>query len=490
MQKIDNFLNSITMYRLVLYGLSLISLLSVWLGFSNIIFYSGEALLKSLIVLVVFSYFTNFLFTKIFSIPSNAESSVITALILFLIMFPASTTDELLKLGLVGALAISSKYIFAPNKKLIFNPAAFGAFAAYIFNIWGASWWVATPALLPLVLIVGFLFVRKIRRFQMFFAFAFSALVSITYFNYSSGMDFIDLFTEVIKSWPLVFFGTVMFTEPITTPPTRKLQLIYGVLVGLLFGSQFTVWKLSPTPEFVLLIGNIFSYAVSLKKKITLSLVAKKEIGENIYEFVFSPDSKFNFNPGQYVELTLGHKSDDRGNRRYFTIASSPTEEKIKFGIRLNTPSSSFKDTLQNLSVGSKVIAGQLAGDFVLSQDPAKEVVFIAGGIGITPFRSMIKYLLDSNQQRSITLLYFAREQSHFVYKEIFSEAQTKLGLKVEYLVSKELTTETIKKHVNEPTTKLFYISGPDLMVNKAKGELQQLGVSTSNIITDYFPGF
>src|ERR1700731_4179463 len=78
-----------------------------------------------------------------------------------------------------------------------------------------------------------------------------------------------------------------------------------------------------------------------------------------------------------------------------------------------------------------KFVGAQIAGDFTLPSDPKQKLVFIAGGIGITPFRSMLKYLLDMGERRDIVLFYVNRTADDIAYKDILSEAQTKLGIKV-----------------------------------------------------------
>src|SRR5258708_34079548 len=110
------------------------------------------------------------------------------------------------------------------------------------------------------------------------------------------------------------------------------------------------------------------------------------------------------------MEWTVGHAhSDTGGNRRYFTLASSPTEKEVHLGVRFYDPSSSFQRAVVELPAGSTIVAGQVAGEFTLPKDPQKKLVFIAGGIGITPFRSMVKYLLDRDEKRAITLFYSNR---------------------------------------------------------------------------------
>ena len=106
-------------------------------------------------------------------------------------------------------------------------------------------------------------------------------------------------------------------------------------------------------------------------------------------------------------------------------------------GVRFYEPGSSFKQAMLKMNGKTKIVAAQIAGDFTLPQDPEQKLVFIAGGIGITPFRSMLKYLIDTNQRRSITLIYGAKKPADFVYRDVLKEAQRNLGIKI-VLVAQE----------------------------------------------------
>ncbi len=333
--------------------------------------------------------------------------------------------------------------------------------------------------LLPFTLLAGLLVVRKIRRFEMFFAFLVASLISIAFFYESSVV-------EVFTVWPLIFFGTIMFTEPITTPPTKNLRFVYAIIVGLLFGAYFRLGPIVSTPEFALLVGNLFSYLVGFRQRLTMVLKEKREIAAGIYEFVFTPSRQFSFAPGQYLEWTLPHTpSDMRGNRRYFSLASSPTESEVKLGVKFYEPSSSFKKALLAMGEGSTISAGQLAGDFVLPRDPSQKLVFIAGGIGVTPFRSMAKYLVDKGERRDITLLYSVKAENEIVYKDLFEQA----GINTEYIISKFIDEEVIKS-VPDWKDRHYYVSGPDPMVRAMKSLLIKMGVPRNHIETDYFPGY
>jgi len=151
----------------------------------------------------------------------------------------------------------------------------------------------------------------------------------------------------------------------------------------------------------------------------------------------------------------------------------------------------------------SEIIASQLAGDFTLPKDKNRKLVFIAGGIGITPFRSILKYLIDSNEKRDIILLYCNKFIEEIVYTEIFNEAQKQLKIKTIYTLTNErsiplawegkigrINRQMIIDEIPDYRDRLYYISGPHAMVEGFKGTLQKLGIKNGQIIKDYFPGF
>jgi glycine betaine catabolism B len=502
---IDDFLNTFTMYKVVMFGLLLLVLISFLLSALGILFYNPLQLAASLLLIYVSCLVSNFIFSKILKAPTNIESYLITALILFFIYKPVSNQDEAITVIAAGVLAMATKYIFAINNKHIFNPAAASAVILGLIGNSGALWWAGSDVLLPFVLIIGLLIVRKIRRFRMFFAFLAASLVSISAFQgINGGVPVQQSVIEAFISWPLIFFGTVMLTEPLTTPPTRKLQMIYGAIVGILFGAQFHFGPIYSTPELALVLGNIYSYIVSPKQKLFLRFKEKIKAAENTYEYVFTSSNKLHFKPGQYLEWTLPHgRADMRGNRRYFTIASSPTEEDIHLGVRMEQQSSTFKKKLAEMKPTDTFVASQLMGDFTLPEDKNKKLVFIAGGIGVTPFRSMVKYLLDKKEQRSIVLFYTNKTADEIAYKDIFDKAQKELGLKPIYVLTNmdripaawpgkagRIDEKMITEEVPDFKERTFYISGPNAMVDAYKHLLNKMGVPHNQIVTDYFPGF
>lgn len=503
---IDNILNRVTMYRLILYYL--VGLWAVALLFSlfGVLPFQPLALVFSAALIIALSWAGNTIFSGAYETPANYESPYITAMILVLILTPPDLSDPRAFIELAGWAALWSmacKYILSIGRKHIFNPAAFAvALMSFTLNQ-SATWWIGNLPMAAFVAIGGILVVRKIRRFDLVASFLAAALVSILAFALLRGVDPMATMRESVVRSSLLFFAFVMITEPLTTPPTRPLRVAYGILVGLLFAPQVHIGPVYSTPELALLVGNLFSYIISPKAKLFLKLKEKVEVAKDTYDFVFDPGKKINFRPGQYMEWTLGHDhSDSRGNRRYFTIASSPTEQDFRMGVKFYENPSTYKKKLLALENGGLVIASQLAGDFVLPKDPGRKLVFIAGGIGVTPFRSMVKYLLDRGEKRDVVVIYCVKTPDEIAYRDVFDQAERDLGIKTVYVVGDpqgekflhcrtgRLTDELICVDVPDFLDRTFYVSGPHSMVTNFQKMLKGLGVRPGQIKTDFFPGF
>lgn len=489
MKYIDGFLNQITMYRLVFYFLIFLLSVATVYSFLGILPFGPIALLFSAIFLFFVCLITNKVFAYVFEAPVNIESVYITALILALIITPLRNYHDLPFLFWAGVWAIASKFIFAINRKHIFNPAAFAVALTAITSIGSASWWIGTLPMAPFIFL-GILIVMKIKRFNFVFYFFIFAIVTILGLSMLRGSSPVLVLRTIFFESPILFFAFIMLTEPLTTPSKKFTQSIYGALVGVLFSPQLSVAGFYTTPEIALLIGNVFSYIVSFKQKLILHLAQEIAIGRDLVDFIYIRPKNFLFTPGQYMEWTLAHnKADSRGNRRYYTIASSPTEDAIRLGIKFHQNGSSYKRAMIQMQNNSSIVAGDLRGDFVLPKDQSRKLVFIAGGIGITPFRAIIKYLTDKNEKRDIILFYANKTEDEIVYKDVFDEAAERFGLNTIYLIER-LTADRIKQDVPDFAERTFYLSGPNGMVEGYKNILKQMGVRSNQIITDYFPGY
>lgn len=497
-------INSITMYRLVLYGLSALAGISVLFGLFGWVPFSGIALIVSLAVCVGSCFALNTVFAKFAHATTNVESAYVTGFILFFLLTPPSNVREGLAVVIAAAIAMGSKYLIAVHKRHVFNPAAIAAVVLGLFGSPLVSWWVGSKPLLVPVLVVGLVVVARIRKFTLVWSFlAASTVVSLVY-AMKTGTPIPDALSLMAFSFPTIFFATIMLTEPLTSPSTQGLRVGFGALVGVLFSTQFHIGPLFSTPELALVIGNVFSFFTSRQQRVALRLLEQRELAPELYEFVVEPDRRLVFQAGQYIEWTLPHANpDSRGIRRYFTISSPPTEHVLRFGVRIGERVSSFKTALKNLSIGGVTYASHLMGDFVLPKDPNQKLIFIAGGIGITPFRSMIQFLVDTKERRDIVLLYACASSKDFAYMDVFENARRSFGLKTVQIVTDAdkcepgfhcrigfVDEKLLAEEAPDFHDRKFYLSGPVAMVKAYKQLLLSLSIQARNIVTDYFPGF
>lgn len=497
---IDIFLDKITMYRLVLYVLISLSVVAVIFGFLGILPFTGLSIIESALFLLIICWATNLLFAKTFKAPVNVESFYITSIILLLIVSPAQNIHDFIFLGWVGILAMASKYIIAIGRKHIFNPAAFAVtLTAFTLNQ-SASWWIGTSYMLPFVIIGGLLVVRKIRFGSLVISFLFTSIIVTLVFSLGNG-HLLTTLSQILVGSPLFFFAFIMLTEPLTLPPTKKLKILYGSLTGFLFAPQVHLGSFYFTPEVALLTGNFFSSLVSPRQKLLLLIEQKLQISPDTMDFIFKPPFKLAFEPGQYMEWTLDHpKPDSRGNGRYFTIASSPTEDTLRLGVKIQENASSYKNAMKNMNKLTPIVASQLAGDFTLPVDKNKKLVFMAGGIGVTPYRSILKYLIDKRERRDIVLFYSNKKSEDIVYKDIFDQAYTVLGIRTIYSITDteavpegwtgktgRIDAKTISEEVPDFAERTFYLSGPHGMVTAYEQVLKDMGIPGDKLRKTFF---
>jgi ferredoxin-NADP reductase/Na+-translocating ferredoxin:NAD+ oxidoreductase RnfD subunit len=498
---IDRHLDGLTMYRLVLYYLVALIGTSFVFGFIKLVPLDPTALTFTTILTLAACWISNRVFARTFAVPANNESVYITALILALVLDPVVALD----LKGVGAVifasvwAIASKFIFAIGRKHLFNPAAFGVALSALLLDQPATWWVGgNLPLLPVVLVGGVLVVRKLRRFDLVGTFVLAALGTVL--TTVDPSQYVTVLTETLCSSPLLFFAFVMLTEPLTAPAARWSRIIFAALVGFLFAPNIHVDSFYFTPEAALLTGNLFAYIVSPKGRFVLTLERIEQSAVDSYDFIFRSPRKLAFQAGQYLEWTIGiDHPDNRGNRRYFTVASAPTEGSVRLGVKFYPASSAFKRALGAMKPGSSIHASQVAGDFTLPANPETKLAFLAGGIGITPFRSMLQYLLDRKERRPIVVLYGTETQQDIAYSDVLDAARRELGIRTTHAVARGsergqyagfIDDRLVRAAIPDYLERTFYISGPRAMVKALQGRLRRMGVRRSRIKVDYFPGF
>lgn len=223
-----------------------------------------------------------------------------------------------------------------------------------------------------------------------------------------------------------------------------------------------------------------------------LILTETKQEAQGITSFIFKPEAPLSWKAGQYMHVMLPHENaDDRGTERWFTISSAPFETNPSITTRIATEKgSSFKKALASMQPGGSLETDYVDGDFTV-EDASQEYVFIAGGIGITPFHSILKEHDHAGVQLHATLIYANRDE-HVAFKKEFSEfASRNPYLRIEYLTSPQIVNEeSITALVPDRMKPVFYLSGPEPMVKSLAQVLQTMGVPAEHIKLDDFPGY
>ena len=240
-------------------------------------------------------------------------------------------------------------------------------------------------------------------------------------------------------------------------------------------------------------------------KEFYFPFVKKEKLARDTYSFYFDPAERgFNFLPGQYVRMTLDIKNvDSRGSSRSFTISSSPLE-KDHIAITTKIIESSFKKRMLKLAAGEKVKFFGPMGGFVLDEKEKGQRVFLAGGIGITPFHSMITYSHKKKLSIPITLIVsFSSVEDLVFYKELSDIAKENPYIKIIYTVSHpeesdkpwngeigRVSEDLIKKYVPSFLNPLYYIVGPPKMVAAIEEVVKNMGVRNEKIFIENFTGY
>lgn len=222
-----------------------------------------------------------------------------------------------------------------------------------------------------------------------------------------------------------------------------------------------------------------------------LKLLKKRKETIDITTFIWETSKPIEWEPGQYLHYVLDHKKpDERGSERWFTISAAPYEKRISITTRIQLEKgSSFKSALNRLKIGETIEADGPKGKFTI-EAPEEYHVFLAGGIGITPFRPIL--LQSAHDKKDLEgILLYANRNDDVLFKEELEQAADKIGLDIKYFISpKELDGNTILESIPAFTKPIFYVSGPEPMVEKYEKILLDLGFADDQIKRDFFPGY
>lgn len=262
----------------------------------------------------------------------------------------------------------------------------------------------------------------------------------------------------------------------------------------MLRGFNYRLESSKAIEKFGILMGmKVASFYTPLIKK-------EKNSADDAWNFYFERPVDFTYQAGQYIKMKLDLKNpDNRGVTRYFTLSSSPTDDFLMVTTRILK--STFKMRLGELKVGERVHMRGPWGDFVLSRE-SKPRVFIAGGIGMTPFHSMLRYIGESNINIPILLFVSYKTPGRILYQnELEKITRGHRNIQIITTITKpegtqwtgatgRINTELLRKHIANLYENIYYVAGPDPMVEEVEKLLKSIGIKKEQILTDGFPGY
>ncbi|MCI0402000.1 MAG: FAD-dependent oxidoreductase [Acidobacteria bacterium] len=237
---------------------------------------------------------------------------------------------------------------------------------------------------------------------------------------------------------------------------------------------------------------------------IKVKITGKKEIAFNTLAVHLQKPEGFSFEAGQFIEATLMDppETDAKGGSRAFTLASAPCQTELVFATRLRD--SAFKRVLRTLPVGGEINIDGPFGSFTLHKDVSRPAVFLAGGIGITPFRSILLQATTDALPHRLFLFYSNRRPEDAAFLEELQglEKQNSRFTLVATMTESEaarqgwkgsrrrISGEMIRQAVGPFTSPIFYVAGPPGLVRAMQSMLRESGVEADNIRAEEFGGY
>jgi ferredoxin-NADP reductase len=228
-----------------------------------------------------------------------------------------------------------------------------------------------------------------------------------------------------------------------------------------------------------------------------------REVAEGTLLVVFDlQGEQVDFRPGQYfwVELPNRGHEDEKGLRRHISACTSPTERGV-LGMCTRLRETAFKQTLAELQVGDEVDVEPPKGDYALPEDTSPHYVFVAGGIGITVFRSMLRYIADTGEAYRVTLVYSNRDRASTPFLDELQALESTIpGFRLVLTMTQDdgwegesryISAEVLSDHLEgELGEHTFLVAGPPPMVEAVVGQLSAAGVPEEQVLPDRFSGY
>ena len=235
-----------------------------------------------------------------------------------------------------------------------------------------------------------------------------------------------------------------------------------------------------------------------------IRLKGKSEVAEGTMAFYFERPTGFQFKAGQFADFTLVNppETDEEGNTRSFSIASAPYEDDLMIATRMRD--TAFKRILKTLAAGSEIQLEGPFGGLTLHEDAKRPAVFLTGGIGVTPFRSIALQTTHERSPHLLWMFYSNRRPEDAAFLDELTKLQTeKSNFKLVSTMTnvaesrKHWNGETgyidkqmLSKYINELSGPIYYIAGPPAMVDGMTKLLSDAGVKATDIRSEEFFGY
>ena len=231
------------------------------------------------------------------------------------------------------------------------------------------------------------------------------------------------------------------------------------------------------------------------------TVAEKREVAKGTLFVLFAVDDYPAYRPGAYfwVELPDRGHADEKGLRRHISLVTSPTEEGV-VGLATRLRDTAFKQTLAQLAVGDEVQVEEPKGSFLLPEDTSAEYVFVAGGIGITVFRSMLRFIADEQLPHRVTLVYSNRDRESTAFLGELEELERRIdGLRLVLTMTDEPGWEGETRHLDADVIgelvgglegKTFFVAGPPGMAKAVEESLRAAGLPEDRVLADSFSGY
>ena len=229
----------------------------------------------------------------------------------------------------------------------------------------------------------------------------------------------------------------------------------------------------------------------------------KREVAKGTLMVVFDLlGEEVDFRPGQYFWVTLLDPpyDDDKGPRRHITVVTSPNERGV-LGLATRVRDSAFKRSLAELPIGAEVDVEQPKGDYVLPEETERPFVFIAGGIGITVFRCMLRYIAEEELPHRVTLVYSNRDRDSAAFHDELRELeQGNPNLRLVFTMTSDpewegetrrIDADLLRDYLGDELASFTYlVAGPPSMVEAIEETLREAGIPEEHVRPERFSGY